>query len=120
MQNQELESTFISDGNGKSARKWFLSLQIQVLPVAESLQFLECSGAGVMRRRGGGVRRWCRWQDQSSESKAVKNFEKRGGITFGEDQTCPSQRDIYWCGLQTEAGTMEHVQGATTGVCVTC
>ncbi len=36
MENQELESALISDGNGKSAREWFLILQILDQPVAES------------------------------------------------------------------------------------
>jgi hypothetical protein len=53
VQNQELESTFISDGNGKSARKWFISLQTQEQPVAVSQLMHECGGAGIVRRRGG-------------------------------------------------------------------
>ncbi len=57
MENQELESTFITGGNGKSARKWFISHQTQDLPVAESPLMHECGGAGVVRRRGGGGRR---------------------------------------------------------------
>jgi len=81
MQQQELESTFISDGNGKSALKCFGCLQTQDRPVAVSPLMHECGGAGIVRRRGGGGRRWCRGQDQSS--KAVKNFDKRGGTTFG-------------------------------------
>jgi hypothetical protein len=49
MQNQELESTLISDGNGKSARKWFISLETQDQPVAVSLLMHECGGAGIVR-----------------------------------------------------------------------
>ncbi len=109
MENQALESTLISHGNGKSARKWLISLQTEDQPVAESQLMHECGGAGVVRRLGGGGRRWCRGQDQSS--KAVKNFEKRGGTTLGEIQTSPDLRHIYWCGWQTEGGTMQHVQG---------
>ena len=113
MENQELESTLISRGNGKSARKWFISLQTQDRPVAESPLMHEChgGGAGVVRRLGGGGRRWCRGQDQSS--KSVKNIEKCGGNTLGELQTCPVVRHMYWCGRQTEGGTMQHVQGAS-------
>ncbi len=47
MQNQELESTFISVGIGKCARKWSLSLQIKDRLVAESPQFHEW---GLRRR----------------------------------------------------------------------
>ena len=54
MENHELESTLISHGNGKSARKWFISLQTQDRPVAESPLMHECGGAGVVRRLGGG------------------------------------------------------------------
>jgi len=81
VQHQELESTFISDGNGKSALKWFICIQTQDRQVAVSPLMHECGGAGIVRRRGGGGRQWYRWQDQSS--KAVKNFEKRSGTTFG-------------------------------------
>jgi hypothetical protein len=108
-----MASTLISDGNGKSASKWFISLQIQYRPVAESLLMHECDGAGVVRRLGGGGRRWCRGQDQSS--KAVKNIEKRCGTTFGEFQTCPDLRHICWCGWQKEGGTMQHVRLAAAG-----
>jgi hypothetical protein len=44
---QELESTLVSDGNGESASKCFISLQTQDRPVAESLLMHECGGAGV-------------------------------------------------------------------------
>ena len=47
MQHQELESTFISDGNGKSALKWFICLQTQDRPVAVSLLMHECGGAAL-------------------------------------------------------------------------
>ncbi len=57
--------TGLSNGNGKSALKWFICLQIEDRPVAVSPLMHECGGAGIVRRRGGGGRRWCRGQDQS-------------------------------------------------------
>ncbi len=123
MENQELESTIISNGNGNSARKWFVSLQIHDRQVAESLRVHKCDGAGIVRRRGGGGRRWRHGQDKSS--KAIKNFKSCGGTTFAEDQACPGQRNVHWCGRKTEAGTMQHVQGSSRiwsvrRLCVTC
>ncbi len=70
MENQELESTLISDSNGKSARKWFISLQTQDLSVAESPLMHECGGAGVVRRRGGRLGR-TRAQKQSRFLKSA-------------------------------------------------
>jgi hypothetical protein len=96
---------------GKVLVNGFLAFKFKTSQSQSLSNLTNVGGAGVVRRRGGGGRRWCHGQDQSS--KAVKNFEKRGGTTFGEDQTCPGQRDIYWCGRQTEAGAMQHVQGAS-------
>jgi hypothetical protein len=47
---------------GKVRVNGFLAFKFKT-SLAESQQFHECGGAGVVHRRGGGGRQWCSWQD---------------------------------------------------------